>query len=84
MYGRILIEMRPFTEHRKPSLGQLPHRQVNEYLALEREKTEKTERLRDVIPNDQDIAMGYEKVEEIQISNPRHKRTLSEMISSLI
>lgn len=39
-------------------LSQLPHRQVNEYLALEREKSEKTERLRDVMLNDRDIAMG--------------------------
>ena len=39
-------------------LSQLPHRQVNEYLASEREKLEKTERLRNVMLNDRDITTG--------------------------
>ena len=38
-------------------LSQLSDEQVDGYLALERDKSEKTERLRDVMLNDQDIAM---------------------------
>ncbi len=39
-------------------LSQLPHRKLNEYLSLELEKFEKTERLRNVMLNDRDINIG--------------------------
>lgn len=41
----------------KGLISGLSHQQLTEYFALEREKSEKTQRLRDVMLNDRDIDM---------------------------